>query len=211
MLLHELRESARPILATMRGTLPQMLYSRWYHSISEGTRICPDRRPTGPRKRAVPGFESGWRVAALRPDAGPGAIVAERSGEQRLRSYATQYVPDRRASSCVWRPGDDVLVNARIDELNARFLASLVARVAQGTANAPRSACTFQVAVGSETAFVTRLWQLSRRSPPGWNMKILAGTHHWVALTPPSSTSIGRGHSSALACACHRRSDAIVE
>jgi HopA1 effector protein family len=171
-LLHDLRESADPSWDNPEA-LAQVLYTRWYHATSPGVRICPDLSAYRAAHACGAGFEPGWHVSAQRPEAGPGAIVAERAGEQRL-VYATNYVPAD-ATRLRVAPGDAVLLNARIDELNGGFwhLWSPEWRKAPPT---HLVRIYFQVAAGNETAFVTRL---CRHAPfsARWNMKILAGTH----------------------------------
>ena len=155
------------------AALAQVLYTRWYHAISEGVRICPDLSVYRVAHAFGAGFQPGWRVAALQPDAGPGAIVAERQGEQRPVS-ATQYVPAD-ASRLRVVPGDAILVNVRIDELNGGFW-HLWSPEWRNAAPTHLVRVYFQVAVGNEAAFVTRLGGLAPFTAK-WNMKILAGAH----------------------------------
>ena len=171
-LLRELRESPGESCGNAEA-LAQLLYTRWYHTTSNGTRTFPDVAAYRAAFARGAGFEPGWHVAALRPDVGPGAIVAERPGEQRL-IHATEYAPaDPRRLRVV--PGDAVVLSARIDELNGGFWHLWSPQWRKGP---PKHLVRvyFQVAVGHETAFVTRLCAEAPLTDR-WNMKILAGAH----------------------------------
>jgi hypothetical protein len=119
------------------------------------------------------GFERGWRVASVRLDAGPGAILAERPGEQRL-ALATEYVPaDVRRLRVA--PGDEVLLQSRVDEFNNGFW-HLWSPAWRNTQPPRLIRVYFQVAAGREMAFVSAVSAQAPADVP-WSMKILAGTH----------------------------------
>jgi hypothetical protein len=171
-LIRELHRSGQ-FATGSSGALADLLYTRWYHDVSEATRAYPDLAGYRLAYAAGAGFERGWRVAALRPDAGPGAILAERPGEQRL-ALATEYVPAEAGRLHV-EPGDDILVQARVDEVNNGFW-HLWSRAWRKSPPPGLIRVYFQVASGCEIAFVNHV---AAHAPPevAWSMKILAGRH----------------------------------
>lgn len=175
-------ERARTILRDLRrdhaawatcASLADVLYARWYHAASTAHRQCPDLAAYRTAYALGAGLAPGWRVVALRPDAGPGAIVAEAGGEQRLVQPADYAPADPRRLGVA--PGDAVLVTPRVDDVTAGFWH--VWSPAWREAPPERMLRVyFQVAAGRETAFVARV---PAHAPPGvaWSMKILTGTH----------------------------------
>lgn len=172
LMLREVRAAGEPGWKDT-GALAELLYLRWYHASSNGLRLCPDVAAYRTAHALGAGFEPGWRVIALRPDAGPGAIVATRGGETRV-VYPPDYVPAVRHRLAV-APGDEVLTATRLDDLIGGFWHLWSA----GWRQAPPQRLLrvyFQVAAGREAAFVARA---SAHAPPAavWSLKILAGAH----------------------------------
>lgn len=175
-------EGARIVLRDVRRTasawrdargLADLLYTRWYHVTSDVYRQYPDLGAYRAAYALGAGLVPGWRVVAPRPDAAPGAIIAEADGEQRL-VYPTDYAPAD-ATRLGVAPGDAILLTTRIDDVSGGFwhVWSPAWRV---TPPEQLVRVYFRVATGHETAFVARV---SAHAPRGetWSLKVLAGTH----------------------------------
>ena len=153
------------------GALAELLYLRWYHQATEARRLFPDAAAYRAAHTLGAGLEAGWRVTALQPAAGPGAILAERGAEQRL-VRPPDYAPAT-ANRLRVTPGDPVLITARIDELHGAFWH--LWSVAWRKRSPDRLLRVyFQVAPRHEATFVAR-FAAAAPNTQAWTMKILAG------------------------------------